>query len=100
LQIVGQRLEALHRLELLARADLLGAFVAGGLFQQIGRPTSPTKRKSPVKTPIGLSAPAVSVIMKAMCSGVWPGVCITSTLMLPTFQLSPSRTRITLGSSA
>jgi hypothetical protein len=39
-----------------------------------------------VKTPMGLSAPAVSVIMKAMCSGVWPGVCSTSTLILPTIQ--------------
>ena len=42
--------------------------------------------------PIGSFATAPSVTRKQMCSGVWPGVCITSSRMLPTVMMSPSFT--------
>jgi hypothetical protein len=51
-----------------------------------GRPTSPTKTKSPVAIPIGALAPAVSVTTNARCSGVCPGVWSTSIRMLPTMK--------------
>ena len=60
-----------------------------------GRPTSPTKRKSPLATPIGMSAPLPrSVTTKTMCSGVCPGVCRTSTSIEPTLKWSPSPTSV------
>ena len=43
-----------------------------------GRPTSPTKMKSPVTMPIGRSFTVRSVTRKHKCSGVWPGVSRTA----------------------
>ena len=100
LQVVGHALEACHGLELLAGAHFLGALVAGRLFQQVGPAHIAHEEKVAREDADRAAGCLVSVIWKAMCSGVWPGVWSTSTLMLPTIQLSPSRTRMTFGSSA
>ncbi|ODU00263.1 MAG: hypothetical protein ABS89_09270 [Thiobacillus sp. SCN 63-1177] len=55
-----------------------------------GRPALPTNRVSPVSTNHGVSARRLSVTTRQIESGVWPGVCSTSTKTLPTTMRWPS----------
>ena len=54
-----------------------------------GRPTSPTKRQSPVNTIDGSGLRGGFVISSEMDSGRWPGVCSTSSTTGPRLELLP-----------
>src|SRR5699024_1671937 len=72
--------------------DSIEPFCPAADSSKSGRPTSPTKTKSPERIPIGLSVAALSVTRNEICSGVWPGVNKILKLIFPILNVSPSFT--------
>jgi hypothetical protein len=100
LEIVRLLLEFLELRNKVRAAASMVPLTPAAFSSRSGRPTSPTKMKSPVIAPIGLSAPAVSVTRKVRCSGVCPGVWSTSIFMFPTMKVYPSSRSTAPASSA